>query len=153
LLVAASARLVIPGKAGEYGRVVTLRALSLKRALGLTTVDLLLEMYTGLVCALPPPSSSAGSVRGRGHRRHGRRRRAATGPIGCSASRRGCSRSARLREQRSPVQQVMRQLSRGTLARAIGLTLLLHGIRFVQLAVLIIGLDASPSLLAWLCLR
>ncbi len=153
LLVAASARLVIPGKAGEYGRVVTLRALSLKSALGLTTVDLLLEMYTGLVCALPAAFVFGGLGAGL----------AVTAVTGVVAA--ACHwpdrvlrvvgrllRSSRLREQAVTAQQVMAQLSRGTLARAIGLTLLLHSIRFVQLAALIVGLDASPTLHAWLCL-
>lgn len=153
LLVAASARLVIPGKAGEYGRVVTLRALSLKSALGLTTVDLLLEMYTGLLCALPAAFVFGGLGAGLVVT-------AVTGVVVAAchwpdrvlrvAAR--LLRSARLREQAVAVQQVMGQLSRGTLARAIGLTLLLHGIRFVQLAALIVGLDASPTLHAWLCL-
>ncbi|HOU89699.1 MAG TPA: lysylphosphatidylglycerol synthase transmembrane domain-containing protein [Polyangiaceae bacterium] len=153
LLVAASARLVIPGKAGEYGRVVTLRGLSLKSALGLTTVDLLLEMYTGLLCALPAAFVFGGLGGGLAVT-------AVTGVFVAAChwpdrALRGTARllgSSRLRRQALAAQVVMAQLPWGTLARAVVLTLLLHGVRFAQLAGLLIGLGVDSTWLAWVCL-
>lgn len=153
MLVAASARLVLPGRVGEYGRVFTLRKLSLKRALGLTTVDLLIEIQTGLLCALPAAMAFGGL--------------GATLPlllllaiVFASCHRpdvvlRGAGRllgSKRLREHATAARQVMDTLSGATLLRANLLTLLMHALRFLQLAVLLVALSVSPSLRTWFIL-
>ncbi|MBN2193936.1 MAG: flippase-like domain-containing protein [Polyangiaceae bacterium] len=153
LLVAATARLVVPGKFGEYGRIYPLRGLSLKSGLGLTTVDILIEMENGVLFALPAAFCLGGVV--------------ATVPpllalLAVAAVTRwpdlllrGVARlvgSSRLREQAAAAHQVMGMLSRNTWNKSIGLTVVLNLLRFLQLGVLILALDQNLTVLAWLCL-
>ena len=148
LLVAASARLVLPGKVGEYGRLLALPGIPVGTGLGLTTLDLLIEVQVALLLSLPAAWWLGGAV-------------AALVPgillvLAVLATHVPPSLLSRLRlpgrprwiEDRALELRGAREALRGNVwLRALAITFLLAGIRLAQLHLLLVSLGEAPGLL------
>ncbi len=145
-LLAAGARLVLPSKLGEFGRVLEVPGLKLLPGVGLTVLDLLMEVTAAFALAVPGALILGGPL-------------AATIVLFLTA----LSATAllhphrvlgplthlpglhRLRDRVEGVQHVVSTLGRTTLYKGLALSTVLHAIRFGQLYVLFVALGTVPN--------
>lgn len=145
-LFGAGARLVLPGKLGEFGRVLAVDGLKLLPGVGLTALDVLLEVTAAFALAIPGALILGGPV-------------AATAALFCTAIAAltlvhphrvlgpltRLPGLGRLRDRIEGVQQVVGSIGRAVLFKGLGLSLLLNLIRLGQLYVILVALGSVPN--------
>jgi uncharacterized membrane protein YbhN (UPF0104 family) len=152
LLVGAAARLVLPSKVGELARVLEVPRLPLLRGVGLTVLDLLMELTAAFLVAIPGALIFAGPELAAAfvlltllplaallwpHR--------ALFPLSRLPGLGG------LGGRIEGIREVVGLIGKGVLLRGVGLSVLLNGIRFGQLYLLFVALGLVPGAAAVLC--
>lgn len=145
-LCGASGRLVLPGKVGEFTRVLMVDGLKPLPGAGLTALDLLLEATAAFALALPGALILGGPV-------------AATTVLFLTAActlvllqpQRVLGPVARLPglgslgHRLAGVEQVMETLGRRTVIRGLGLSVAIHLVKLAQLTVIFVALGVTPN--------
>ena len=151
-LFGAGARLVLPSKLGEFGRVLEVPDLKLLTGVGLTALDLLMEASAAFLVAVP------GAL-------------IFLGPVGATFAlfltlvpllalfypHRVLLPLARLpvlksfRDRLIGAEQIVNTLGRGVILRGLFVSVVLNGIRFSQLYVIFVALGTVPNAAAVLC--
>lgn len=145
-LFGAAARLVVPGKVGEVGRVLAVPGLKPLPGVGLTILDLLIEVTVAFALAIPGALILGGAM-------------AATAALFCTAIAAlalfhphrvlapltHLPMLHRLRDRVEGVHQVSRSIGRAALWKGLGLTAGLNVIRFAQLYVILVALGTVPG--------
>lgn len=151
-LFGAGARLVLPSKLGEFGRVLEVPGLRLLTGVGLTLLDFLMEIVAAFLVAIPGALVFAGPE-------------LAAVFVLCTvlplvallwphrvlfplAHLPGLG---RIQGRLAAVREVVHLIGRRRLLLGIGLSVLLNGIRFGQLYVLFVALGVVPDAAAVLC--
>lgn len=152
LLVGAGARLVLPSKVGELARVLVVPGLRPLTGVGLTVLDLLMELTAAFFVAIPGALVFAGPELAAAfvlltllplaallwpHR--------ALFPLSRLPG------LGRLTGRLEGIREVVGIIGRGTLLRGVALSVLLNAIRFGQLYLLFVALGLVPSAAAVLC--
>ncbi len=151
-LFAAGARLVLPSKIGEFGRVLEVPGLKILTGVGLTALDLLMEVTAAFLVAIPGALLFAGPELAAvfvlltllpacalfwPHR--------VLFPLAKLPGLR------RIHGRLEAMREVVHLIGRPTLAKGIAVSVLLNGIRFSQLYVLFVALGTVPAAPAVLC--
>jgi uncharacterized membrane protein YbhN (UPF0104 family) len=151
-LFGAGARLVLPSKLGEFGRVLEVPGLRLLTGVGLTLLDLLMEIVAAFLVAIPGALVFAGPELAAAfvlltifplvallwpHR--------VLFPLAHLPG------LGRLHGRLAAIREVVHLIGRAAIFRGLGLSVLLNAIRFGQLYVLFVALGASPDAGAVLC--
>lgn len=145
-LFGTGARLLLPGKVGELGRVLAVDGLKPLPGVGLTALDLLLEATAAFALAVPGALILGGPV-------------AATAalfltalgalvlfhPHRVLAPLASLPRLGRLRDRLEGVQQMSQTIGRATLWKGLSLSAGLNLIRFAQLYVIFVALGNAPQ--------
>lgn len=145
-LFGAAARLVLPGKVGELGRLLAVPGLKPMTGVGLTILDLLIEVTAALALAIPGALILGGPV-------------AATAALFCTAiAALALFHPHRvlgpltllpllggLRDRLDDVQQASRSIGRASLWKGLGLSAGLNLVRFAQLYVILVALGSVPG--------
>lgn len=152
LLVGAGARLVLPSKVGELARVLVVPGLRPLTGVGLTVLDLLMELTAAFLVAIPGALVFAGPELAAAfvlltllplaallwpHR--------ALFPLSRLPGLGG------IEGRIEGIREVVGLIGRGTLLRGVGLSVLLNAIRFGQLYLLFVALGLVPNAAAVLC--
>jgi hypothetical protein len=151
-LFGAGARLVLPSKLGEFGRVLEVPGLRILTGVGLTVLDLLMEVSAAFFVAIPGALILAGPE-------------LATVFVGLTAlplvallwphrvlaplSR--LPWLGRLRHRVEAVREAVGLIGRPALAKGLAVSVMLNGLRFAQLYVLLVALGTVPDAGAVLC--
>ncbi|MEM9490103.1 MAG: lysylphosphatidylglycerol synthase transmembrane domain-containing protein [Myxococcota bacterium] len=152
-LFAAGARMILPGKLGEFGRILAVPRLSISAGTGLTVMDLLMDMATACLLAAPGMWFFAGPLPGVAVAVvAGLCLLTLLRPHAALAAVTRLPGLRRLAARADVLSRVPRHLDGGVLARGLTVSLILHALRFVQLYILLGAVGASPQLMALLCL-
>lgn len=148
-LFAVGARLVLPGKLGELGRVLDIPQLPVARGVGVALLDLVLDICTGCLVAVPGAylvggPAAAGAVAAVSLALLGLafRPTAILTPLSRTPGLR------RLRTRVAGAREVMDALGSGPLVAGFAVSVALHAVRFGQLWLLIVALGAQPGAMA-----